>query len=302
MKLKHLRDMTAIAAHGSIRNAARHLLIAQSAITRSVRELEYELGITLFERQATGMVPTLAGEAFLRKAVAIENDLRRARDEVEQMNGKLGGRVSLGLAQSSHSALLPSVIEPFRRRFPDAEITISEGSFAALERQLLDASIDVYVGPAVGVTSSARLSVEALSIGEFSIVARHDHPLIEVDSLLALAGCRWVTTSPRTTLRDDIAALFATHGMPMPNVAVYAETTLSVVSVVGGSDMLALLPEPSLSLLAMLARLRPIRVREHLPRISSHLIRRAYPPLTPAAQHFCDMVRADAEASGARRD
>jgi DNA-binding transcriptional LysR family regulator len=48
MKLNHIRDVIAVAERGSLRSAARHLGIAQPAITRSIRELEHELGAPLF--------------------------------------------------------------------------------------------------------------------------------------------------------------------------------------------------------------------------------------------------------------
>jgi DNA-binding transcriptional LysR family regulator len=52
MKLTQMRDVVAIAERGSLRAAARHLRLAQPALTRSVQELERELGVPLFERRA----------------------------------------------------------------------------------------------------------------------------------------------------------------------------------------------------------------------------------------------------------
>ena len=52
MKLSQLRDVLAVAEHGSLRAAGRHLDVAQPAITRSIQELEKELGVALFERFA----------------------------------------------------------------------------------------------------------------------------------------------------------------------------------------------------------------------------------------------------------
>src|SRR5580693_6822900 len=74
MKLHQLRDLVAIAEHGSLRAAARHLGIAQPTLTRSLSELERELGAPLFERRARGMVATALGQAFIRRAIAIVND------------------------------------------------------------------------------------------------------------------------------------------------------------------------------------------------------------------------------------
>ncbi|WP_293881801.1 LysR family transcriptional regulator, partial [Sphingomonas sp.] len=65
--MTHLRDLVAIAEKGGLRRAARHLGLAQPAITRSIRELEHELGATFFERTTTGMNLTPVGAAFCRR-------------------------------------------------------------------------------------------------------------------------------------------------------------------------------------------------------------------------------------------
>ena len=67
MKLNQLRDLVAIAERGSLRAAARHLQLAQPALTRSIRELEREIGTPLFERRAHGMLLTPMGEALVRR-------------------------------------------------------------------------------------------------------------------------------------------------------------------------------------------------------------------------------------------
>src|SRR5581483_2086009 len=85
MKLTQLSYVAAIAEQGSLRAAARHLGVAQPAFSRSIAELERELGARLFERRARSMIATPLGEAFVRRASAILNDVRRARDEVEQL-------------------------------------------------------------------------------------------------------------------------------------------------------------------------------------------------------------------------
>ena len=66
MKLNQLRNIMAIAERGSLRGAARHLGLAQPALSRSLQELERELGVQLFERRARGMMLTPMGEALVR--------------------------------------------------------------------------------------------------------------------------------------------------------------------------------------------------------------------------------------------
>ena len=94
MKLHHLRGVVAIAERGGLRAASRHLQLAQPALTRSLGEIERELGAPLSDRHARGMTLTATGQAFVHRASAILNEARRAREEVEQLRGGMGGSIA----------------------------------------------------------------------------------------------------------------------------------------------------------------------------------------------------------------
>ena len=133
MKLQHFRDLVAIAEHGSLRAAARYLGTAQPTLTRSLSELERELGAPLFERRSKGMFATPLGQAFVRRAIAILNDVRRAKDEFEQLRGNAVGSVAVGLSIAAHLRLLPKTLKQFRRSFPKVRLRIIEGFYPMLE-------------------------------------------------------------------------------------------------------------------------------------------------------------------------
>src|SRR5579871_873266 len=107
MKLNQLRDVLAVASAGSLRAAARKLGVAQPALSRSIHELERELGVPLFERQSKGIAVTPIGEAFIRRATSVQAELQRAREEVSQMRGEAHGRITICLSTVPHIALLP---------------------------------------------------------------------------------------------------------------------------------------------------------------------------------------------------
>lgn len=129
MKLNHIRDVIAVAERGSLRSAARHLGIAQPAITRSIRELEHELDATLFVRHVNGVALTPMGEAFLRRATAIQLELERTKDEIQQLMGVKTGIVAVGLSTAAHIALLPRVLKPFGKSVPKCSFASSLDSF-----------------------------------------------------------------------------------------------------------------------------------------------------------------------------
>ena len=147
MKLNQFRDVVAIAERGSLRAAARHLQLAQPALTRSIQELERELGAPLFERRARGMILTPMGQAFVRRASAVLTEVRRARDEAEQLAGGTPAKWSPASRSPPHIALLPKALQPFRARYPQVELHLIEGWYPTLEAGLKDGGVDFYVGP-----------------------------------------------------------------------------------------------------------------------------------------------------------
>jgi LysR family transcriptional regulator of abg operon len=177
VKLNQLRDVAAIAKQGSLRGAARALGLAQPALTRSVRELEHELGAPLFERARRGMTLTPVGAAFVRRANAILTDVRRAQEEVEQISGGVGGSLVAGLSIAAHIALLPKSLQRFRKRYPDVRLRILEGFFPTLESGLKDGSIDFYMGPRPATAIPEGLLVEKLFDNTRLIICSHSPKL-----------------------------------------------------------------------------------------------------------------------------
>ena len=291
MKLHHIRDVVAVAERGSLRGASRHLNVVQSSITRSIRELEQELGATLFERKASGAVLTPIGEAFVRRAKGIQLDVLRAREEVEQMKGSMAGSVSVGLSTAPHIALLPRVMEPFRRRYPEVKLRVSEGPFPSLEARLQNGSLDFYVGPLVEGTPTLDLLVERLFENRRIIVGRRGHPLGFATSLAELADARWIASTVTFDTDAEFYPLFERYGLQKPRIAAQADTALSLIALSAGSDLLALLPQQWLAFLAATDLVQQIPVSETLPAPPICAVRRARLPLTPAAEHLCDLLK-----------
>ena len=116
MKLSQIRNLLAIAEKGSVRAAARHLGLAQPALTRSMQELERQLGVSLFERGPKGISLTMFGTKFLARAQTIQSEVRRAEEEIGQLQGGTEGEIFLCLSTVPHIALLPYALEAFRKR------------------------------------------------------------------------------------------------------------------------------------------------------------------------------------------
>lgn len=291
MKLDHFEEVVAIAERGSMRAAARHLQIAQPALTRSLALLERELGAPLFERRARGVVATPLGEAFVARARSILTEIRRTREEVEQLRGAGTGMVTVGLSIAAHLALLPPSLRPFRARFPDIKLHIIEGFYPTLEERLRDGTVDFYIGPDGGAQPVPQLSREVLFHNRRIVLCRAGHPLAAATSLRELVGQDWVTTSITADASDEINAFFARHGLPPPRLAVRSQSALTLLTCLANSDLLAMVPAQWERFEMTGQALITIKVEEELTAPPLVLVRRSDLPLTPAALHLLDLMR-----------
>jgi DNA-binding transcriptional LysR family regulator len=290
MKLSHLRHVVAVADSGSLHAAARQLKTTQPALTRSLRELERDLGAPLFRRHAKGVPVTELGQRFVQRAKAILSEVGHARDEISQLQGVMQGQVSACLGVLPHLTLLPEALKAFRARYPQVQLDIIEGRFPVVEPALRLGVIDLFVGP-LPSEMGGEFAVEHLYDQDTAILCRKGHPLTGARSLRELAPAEWLTNSVTADPVDEIAPFFRKHGLPTPRHAVQSHSALTLLTVIGHSDLLSLLP-------ADLARsdlgrtlLVRLNIAESPPVHPIVMIRRADVPLTPAAEYFADMMR-----------
>ena len=242
MKLAQLRYVAAIADQGSLRAAARHLGVAQPAFSRSIAELERELGAALFERRARGMIATPLGQAFVRRANAILNDVRRARDEVEQLKGNALGEITIGLSIAAHLLLLPGSLRPFHDRHPKIRLHVIEGFYPTLAPGLQDGSVDFYIGPDPGLRLPATLKKETLFSAGRAVLCRVRHPLANSTSLKELRDAEWITTSITPKAENEIGDVFKRHRLPEPKLVLQSQSALTLLTCLTNSDLLAMAP------------------------------------------------------------
>lgn len=291
MKLSQLRHVIAIEDRGSLRAASRHTGVAQSGLTRSLRDLEREIGTALFERHPRGMVPTPAGTAFLRRVRAAISEIRRAEEEIGHFRGGIGGTVTAALSIVPHVAFLPRILGTFRKRFPDVSLQLIEGVFPIVENQIRDGSIDFYIGPRSDRPINNDLFEEILFDNERIVLGRKMHPLRSAGSLAELVGTDWATTSVTLNAEDELTQIFARHGLPAPRLRVRTQSALSLLVSIVYSDTLAIVPVQWKTFEPFAGSLEAIPIRERLPGARIVVVRRAGLPLTPAAQHMLDMIR-----------
>ena len=295
MKMHHLRDFVAVSKQQSVRAAARVLKIAQPAVTRSLRELEQELGASLLDRHARGVTLTPAGAAFLVRANAALEELRRGREEIGQVADASQGSVVTGLATAPLLQLVPRAYAAFRKEYPAVRMRFFEGVFASLEPRVRDGTLDFYIGPRPERVSRAY-QVDLFFRNERVVIGRKGHPLRLAGSLKELIDAQWVLTGLRERPEQEFEEQFKALGLRSPTPLVQADSMLSILTLVTTSDALVFLPRQWADSPLFRDLIEPITVKEPLAAPDIVRLSRAGIPLTPLAERWSDLLRREAVA------
>ncbi|WP_414439752.1 LysR substrate-binding domain-containing protein [Burkholderia sp. 22PA0106] len=291
MKMQHLRDLLAVAEKGSINAAARHLGVSQPALSRSIRELEKEMGVPLLERQATGAALTPMGNLFVRRASTAVNELRRARDEIQQLQGTEHGTVVAGVSSMAHLTLLHEALGPFTQRYPNVVLRVIEGVFPMIDARIRSGQVDFYVGPAPEGGTPPGLQSETLFPTRRVVLVRRGHPLAQARSLAELTEASWITTSLTSQAEHEFSGVFSGRGLKVPKLALQTESALSWITAILATDMLVMVPKTWLASPLTKDLVVAIPIEETLAGSPISLVRRSSVPPTPAGDHLCDLLR-----------
>lgn len=291
MKLHHLRDFLAIVEKESISAAAKYLGIAQPSLSRSIRELEKELGVPLFERHARGAALTEMGDLFSKRARVAMRELEKGRDELSQIRGKVHGSVTVCISGVSHLTLLGAALRPFQKRYPLVTLNLIEGVYPLFENRLKQGAIDVYVGPAPEAGATPELRVEKLFQPQRVVLARKGHPLAAAKSIRELLDADWLTTSITDKAETEFGAIFEQIGLPPPRLSMRVSSALTLITALTSSDALVISSRAWADMPMFKDLITELDVEEMLTPPSIALVYRAAVLPTPAAEYFCDMIR-----------
>lgn len=127
MELRQLEYFKHVAELGSFTRAATFLSVVQPALSRQVRQLEIELGQTLFERNGRGVVLTDAGSRLLEHTRGILTQVGRARQELEEQRTGDSGHFALGLPPSLGRVITVPLVKAFSAELPHLRLATVEG-------------------------------------------------------------------------------------------------------------------------------------------------------------------------------
>lgn len=286
MKLQQLHVFVTVILEKSLRGAARRLNLTQPAITRTIQELELDLGVSLFSRSVKGIELTEFGAALQNRANQLLEDARRAREELQQLKGEIRGKICFGTSSSIAITLLPMALRRFRESAPGVNLEVVGVNLQPALQRISDGSLDFVATHVLHEDIDEHFESVPLLASDFVVMGRAGHPLAKARSLGELVDAEWLQPISVESGEASVMRLaFSLHRLQTPaNITRYSSLAVAI-GLLMGSDSLTLMSRP-LAKHMEVHGLETIQLDTPLPQIQMSVIMRKNQLLTSAARHF----------------
>lgn len=288
MELRHLSAFVAVFEEGSFNRAAQRLDLAQPSISATIRHLEHELGVALFERMAHGARPLPAGETFYRHCLRVLAEIDGARLAVGHSSGRISGRISVGLGPTVAKGIMPRFLPRYLDDFPEVEVRLSEAFSGPLIEWTLSGQLDfaVVVLPAV----DRRLVTRRLGAEPILLVAAPGHrPLLETPG----HPLKLILPVANNGLRNILDRHIHATGLPVARF-IEVDSLHGMMGLVLQSDWVTMVAASSAASEIRRGDLAATALRPPLS-LDFYIIHPARKALSPAASAFVERLKAEFE-------
>jgi DNA-binding transcriptional LysR family regulator len=242
--LRQLQYFISVAEEGTVSGAAQSLSISQSAVTDAIKELETDLGVTLFERHRRGLTITHKGHQFYRHATRILGSVSDARRSFgEEAATAAAGTLQLGVTSLVAGYVLSDLMARYRRAYPNVTVSAVEDNGDYLEHLLIGGELDVAVMVISNLRDRVALQAEIFETSPYRLWLPLGHRLAGAD-IISIAD---IVPEPLIMLTVDeteentgkLLSAFSAR----PNVAFRTRSVEAVRSLVATGAGIALLPD-----------------------------------------------------------
>lgn len=291
IELRQLRYFLAIVEQGSLTRAAEVLRVAQPALSGHVRRMEAHLGTPLLLRTPKGVQPTEAGQALVRHARLMLDQLALAEEEIRGQRDDPAGLVRLGLPGTIGQILAVPLIRAVRARHPRIELRVAEAMSGFVQDWLEAGRIDIAVlyeeAAGRGIRTERLLEEELVVIGAPARAAEMPQGALPLAAALR-AGL--ILPGEGHGLRALLEAQAAVLGQPLATL-IDVDSYQSIKALVAEGMGWSILPRNAVASEAARGALRIWPIRDPQLRRHVHLAHAARRPVTGAVAAVLELAR-----------
>ncbi|MDT2047168.1 LysR family transcriptional regulator [Priestia aryabhattai] len=247
MELRQLRYFMEVARREHVSEAAEHLHVAQSAISRQIANLEDELGVELFQREGRNVKLTSIGKLFLEHTETAMKAIDYAKEQVDEYLDPERGTIKIGFPTSLSSHLLPTIISAFKESHPNVAFHLRQGSYKFLIESVKKRDINIaFLGPVP--VDDEDIEGHILFTEKILALVPSSHPLATQENLrLRDLRNEDFVLFPNGFVLRKIAVDACKQAGFMPNISSEGEDLDAIKGLVSAGMGITLLPESTVS-------------------------------------------------------
>jgi len=243
MDIRHLQYFVKVAELSSFTKAAHALYVTQPTISKMVKSIEEEIGVSLLLRSGKKVQLTDAGEVLYKRAQDIVRSFDHLTTELDELRNLKRGKLRIGLPPMIGSSFFPQVIGKFREHYPDVSIQLIEDGSKKVESNVENGQLDI--GVVLLPTDQELFHTFSLIKEKLMLLVHPTHPLAK-KKRVALAE---LEKEPFIFFRED----FALHGRIIDECVqagfqpriIYESSQWDFISEMVAANLgIALLPKP----------------------------------------------------------
>jgi len=303
LKLHDLHVLMAVVQAGSMKKAATLLNTGQSAISRSIAELERTIGVRLLDRNPQGVEPTGYGRALLDGGAAAFDGLRQAVENIEFLADPAAGEVRIGSSALLAASFVTGLIDRLSRRYPRLVFHLVTGYLDTLHRELSERNVDLLIERRVGAVADERLDFEFLFDESFVVAVSAQNPLVRRRRihLADLANEPWVLPPPESVIGSIVTDAFRASGLDYPRAIVVTDSPQVRVNLLATGRFVTIFPASALRFPTRRSELKVLPVELPMARVRNGIVTLKNRTLSPVAQLFIDHAREVAKLLAKRK-
>lgn len=216
MNLKQAHYIKTIAECGSITAAAKKLFVSQPSLSQMLRQIEDDLGLSIFDRSVSPFRITYAGEKFLQAADTILAANAQLENQLREIKQEHSGRLRLGISVTRAMQIIPLVVPVFTLQYPNVTLELTETGSANLESMLSKGQVDLVL--AATESTSTQFAFELIEKETIGILAGRNTALARrlpsgtPVELTQASGDSFVSLAPGHSVRVTQDKLFRRYG------------------------------------------------------------------------------------------
>ncbi len=291
LSLKQLRYFEALAHHGHFGHAAAASSISQPALSVQIKELEAELGATLFERDPRKVRLTIFGEEFALHVRDILSRVDALGDLARASHGGMVGKLRIGVIPTIAPYLLPNLIGNLAKSHPQLDIHVRETLTPRLIGELNEGKLDAAI-LALPV-SEPSLTEVALFSENFVLVRPEADAQEPVPDGETLRNMRLLMLEEGHCFRDQALA-FCNVGAATPREGLDGSSMSTLVQMVGAGIGVTLIPEMAIEVETRSANVTVAHFQNPTPSRTVGMVWRKTNPLSERLLEICEVVKSSA--------